>query len=285
MQGISFSASSLQDFLDCERRYQLRYVLEAAWPATDVSVTDEQEEHVRLGRDLHRLIQQHLTGIPEESLSACVHDLRLEQWWRAYLRSGPDLTGLRVIPEVTLSTSLAGHRLTARYDALAFPGDSTSECARVLIFDWKTYGGRPSRDWLAGRIQSRIYPLVLARAGASLNAGLPVDPKQIEMQYWVAGDPTRTERFVYGGVMHEADDRYLRDLVGRVCRRSQGAAPWALTAECRLCRHCVYRSLCGRGTEPRSASEDSGGDGLTYQVLPADLEQPSVWCQVEETAC
>ncbi len=292
MQRISFSASSLQDFLDCERRYQLRYVLEAAWPAPETDATGEQEEHTRLGRDLHRLIQQHLMGIPEEALWACVHDRRLERCWRAYLGSGPDLSNLRVIPEVALSTPLAGHRLTARYDAIAFREDSRSERSQVLIFDWKTYRRRPTRDWLAGRIQSRVYPFVFALAGASLNAGRPVDPDRVEMQYWVAGDPTRTERFVYSEDTCEADEKHLHELVARVSRATENAAqhegadaPWSLTPERRMCLHCPYRSLCGRGAEAVSAVEDPACGASTYQVLPADLEQHAIWNQVEETLC
>ncbi|MCS7261466.1 MAG: PD-(D/E)XK nuclease family protein, partial [Anaerolineae bacterium] len=99
-----FSASSLQDYVTCKRRFQLRYVLGWAWPASETARPAEQEEHIWLGQELHRLIHQHLLGIPAERLSPMVQHATLRRWWRAYLAFVPQLRALRVLPEITLST-------------------------------------------------------------------------------------------------------------------------------------------------------------------------------------
>ncbi len=104
---FQFSATSLQDYAECPRRFQLRYLLEVAWPAPEAEPVSEQERYGRLARDFHRLAHQHLLGIPAETLSATVYDPDLERWWRAYLAYAAPLSGASLRPEIGLSTALA----------------------------------------------------------------------------------------------------------------------------------------------------------------------------------
>ena len=65
-----FNQASLQDAVECRRRFQLRYLLELAWPAPVAEPADEHEAHIRSGEAFHRLIHQHQVGLPAERLTA-----------------------------------------------------------------------------------------------------------------------------------------------------------------------------------------------------------------------
>lgn len=282
-----FSASSLQDYVTCPRRFQLRYVLGWAWPAPETARPAEQEEYIWLGRELHRLIHQHLLGIPVEQLSPMVQHPALERWWHAYLAFVPRLRPLRVLPEITLSTPLAGQRLVARFDAIAVADQPNTSDARVVILDWKTYRRRPSREWLAARLQSRVYPVVLLQAGtAVMGAGGPSD---VEMWYWFAAHPLNPERLRYSAAAYRADIAYLENLVAEIAQRIAAMAStdiaeevWPLTEDERECRYCTYRSLCRRGVVagPEEYLPDDAAlhDEVPYEVgwEPEGLQTPEM---------
>ncbi|MCS7261467.1 MAG: PD-(D/E)XK nuclease family protein, partial [Anaerolineae bacterium] len=90
-----------------------------------------------------------------------------------------------------------------RFDALAFADQPDASSARVIILDWKTYRHRPSRRWLATQLQSRVYPVVLLRAGAALMASS--SPSDVELWYWFAEHPTNPERLPYSEAAYRAD--------------------------------------------------------------------------------
>ena len=63
-----FSQNNLQDFVDCPRRFELKYLLKQDWPAL-VSEPIQEFEHLQiLGLRFHTLVQQHLVGITVETL-------------------------------------------------------------------------------------------------------------------------------------------------------------------------------------------------------------------------
>lgn len=77
-----FSQSSLQDFADCRRRFQLRYIQRLQWPALKAEPALENERLMQLGARFHRLVQQYLTGLPLPQLAALAgEDESLERWW------------------------------------------------------------------------------------------------------------------------------------------------------------------------------------------------------------
>ena len=255
-----FNQASLQDAVDCRRRFQLRYLLELAWPAPVAEPADEHEAHIRSGEAFHRLIHQHQVGLPAERLSAQAEaevkvgvEAEVEEvpnlvsWWRNYLDRPPENLPAVRYPEVTLSVPVGRHRLLAKYDLVAIePG------RRAVIVDWKTSARRPTGAWLAARLQTRVYRYVLARAGSQLNHGAALQPEQIEMVYWFAAFPDQPERLPYSRTQHEADGRYLASLMADLARAGDGANPgddFPLTDDATRCRFCPYRSLCGRGAE------------------------------------
>ncbi len=248
------SQSSLQDFVECERRYQLRYLLQLAWPAPQAEPMLENELRLRRGAAFHRLLHQHYLGIPRERLEAGRMTPPLDRWWRAHQSSVPPLLaelgeGLRLYPEITLAGAFHGRRLFARYDLLAVvPGE------RVLIFDWKTGSRRPRRAWMQARLQTRLYPFLMTLSGAFLNRGQPWQPEQIEMLYWFAEAPADPMRFPYSRAQQQADQTFLRTLLERL-KHLPADTPLPLTEDERACRFCVYRSLCARGVQAAPLDE------------------------------
>ena len=116
---FTFSQSSLQDYADCPRRFQLRYLNRLLYPAAESEPALENERHQQEGQYFHRLAQQYLLGIPAEKLARLANTPNLHRWWENFVNA-KDLTGLRdlsgLYPEVTLSAPLGDFRLVAKID-------------------------------------------------------------------------------------------------------------------------------------------------------------------------
>ncbi len=168
IQLTTLSQSSLQDYNDCPRRFELRYLEQLAYPAIETEPALENEKHQQEGEYFHRLAQQHLIGIPAEQVAKFANTDNLQRWWDNYINA-KDLTGLKDLSglktEITLSAPLGKFRLVAKYDLIGFDGD------KVYIYDWKTYRKRPKNEWLAVRWQTRVYRALLVQAGAHFNGG------------------------------------------------------------------------------------------------------------------
>ncbi len=251
--NFQFSQGSLQDYVDCPRRFQLRYVERLAWPADEAEPALEHERYLQQGAAFHRLIHQHALGIPPERLSSTVTDDDLRRWWHNYLESRPFDLPAPGYSEMLLSAPVSGYRLVAKYDLIAVGADR-----RAIIVDWKTSRKRSRQKWLAERLQTRVYPYLLVRAGSHLNAGRSLQPEQVEMVYWFANFPAVPERFIYDATQYEADKVYLTSLIEEI--DGLGDRDFPLTTQERPCRYCRYRSLCQRGI--RAGSLDEAEDEL-----------------------
>jgi CRISPR/Cas system-associated exonuclease Cas4 (RecB family) len=264
---FQFSQGSLQDYVTCPRRFQLRYVQRVAWPALEAIPVLEHERYLEQGAAFHRLVYQHLMGLPVERLSRMVDDDDLRRWWRSYLERAPEDLPSAQYPEVLLSAPVGAYRLVAKYDLIAVDAG-----ARAVIVDWKTSRRRPTRERLAGRLQTKVYPYLLVRAGAHLNGGQPLQPERVEMVYWFANIPDDPERFTYDAARYRADEQRLTGLIEEIA--SLGEDVWHLTSQERHCRYCRYLSLCRRGVAPGPFDEVEDelepGDDLDFDL---DFEQ------------
>jgi CRISPR/Cas system-associated exonuclease Cas4 (RecB family) len=238
----TLSQSSLQDYADCPRRFQLRYIERLSYPAAESEPALENEKHQREGEYFHRLVQQHLIGIPEDKLARLANTPNLSRWWDNYI-SDANLKDLKQVSgrhtEAALSSPLGKFRLIAKYDLIALVGD------KVHIYDWKTYRRRPKNEWLAVRWQTRIYRALLAQAGAHLNNGKPFEPEQIEMIYWFSDFPSEPARFPYQAAQFKRDWDALEKLADEITTASRLAYPQ--TDDHQKCSYCPYRSYCDRG--------------------------------------
>jgi CRISPR/Cas system-associated exonuclease Cas4 (RecB family) len=269
---FQFSQGSLQDYVECRRRFQLRHLWNLAWPAEPAEPAEEYEQHVLEGDAFHHMLHQHQLGLPVDA-GLSPESGALAVWWQNYLAQGPrNLPPVRH-PEVTLSAEIAGYRLVAKYDLVAVdPGK------RAVIVDWKTGRGRPSAAKLAARLQTRVYRYLLVTAGAAVNRGLPFAPEQVAMLYWFAAHPNRPERISYDTPHFEADQRYLTALVQEI--EAAGPDDFPKTDDEGRCRFCAYRSLCERGVTAGDIHSDP-------EAVPEESDVPDddfAWEQIGEIA-
>ena len=272
--GFQFSQASLGDYVDCPRRFQLRYVLEQEWPAVESEPLIERERLADLGYRFHRLAQQHAHGLPIEPLArSAAADPDLARWWSNYLKlevggwrlalsgvEGLEVGGDPLPPErhaeVARSIPFGAYRLIAKYDLLA-TGDG-----RAVIVDWKTERRRPERADLLRRLQTRAYRYVLAKSEPSL------PPESIAMVYWFAEYPAEPEILPYDPAQFADDDIYLGRLLAEIEARAERV--WPLTPDERKCRFCTYRSLCERGVVAGAAPPDEFDVGLEIDLEEID---------------
>lgn len=272
-QLTTLSQSSLQDYMDCAQRFKLRYLDRLSYPAAETEPTLENEKHQQEGEYFHRLVQQYLIGIPAAQIAKFANTTNLQRWWDNFRRS-PDLSMLREIvsngqkdlsklyPEATLSAPLGNYRLLAKYDLIALQ-DGTA-----IIYDWKTYRKRPRNEWLAARMQTRVYRALLVQAGAHLNGGKPFDPEQIEMIYWFPDFPDGPARFPYTSAQFQRDWDALLKLSEEVA----SASSYPLTEDRQKCLFCTYRSYCERGIRAGEA-EQAEAEMEAEELFDVNFEQ------------
>src|SRR5687767_12422795 len=275
-QLTTLSQSSLQDYVDCAQRFKLRYLDRLSYPAAETEPTLENEKHQQEGEYFHRLVQQHLIGIPAEQIAKFANTPNLQRWWENFQNS-KDLTGLRaaptkqseggrktssLYPEATLSAPLGRYRLLAKYDLIAV------QDGNAVIYDWKTYRKRPRNEWLSARMQTRVYRALLVQAGAHLNNGKPFEPEQIEMVYWFADFPDDPARLPYSSAQFQRDWDTLLKLSEEVA----SATSYPLTEDRQKCLFCTYRSYCERGVRAGDM-EQAEADMEAEELFDVNFEQ------------
>jgi len=249
-QLTTLSQSSLQDYYDCPRRFELRYLQRLAYPAIETEPALENEKHQKEGEYFHRLVQQHLIGIPAEQVGKLANTDNLQRWWSHFLdfRSLGDFGSL--YPEITLSAPLGKFRLVAKYDLIAVGQN------HAVIYDWKTYRRRPKNEFLHVRWQTRVYRALLVQAGTHFNNGKPFAPEQIEMVYWFADFPTEPARFVYKADQYKRDWDALTKIADEIASASTTLTTgFPKTDEASKCSYCPYRSYCNRGIHAGNAAD------------------------------
>ncbi len=236
--SFTFSQTSLQDYFDCPRRFQLRYIEHLAWPAVETEPILENERRQQEGQVFHLLIQQHLAGLPVDKLSRLASTPNLERWWGNYLKHDFNISGYEQYAELTLSAPVGTQRLLAKYDLLAISPEQ-----KVLIFDWKTSRKRPRDEWMAARMQTRVYRALMVQAGSYLHGGTPIGPEEIEMTYWYADFPSEPACFSYNTAQYQRDWDILISMIKEIGNKRN----FPLTEDEKKCDYCPFRSYCDRG--------------------------------------
>jgi hypothetical protein len=238
--NFQFSQASLQDYVDCPRRFQLRYLKKLAWPAVEAEPLEEQEARIQLGLEFHRMVQRHLMGIPVDVLEKYLVDDHLTTWWQNYKVYRPYEQRGQTYTELMLTLPVLAYRLSAKFDLLIVnPGN------RLLIVDWKTTQFLPRKVQLEQRMQTRVYRYVCALAGAHLYHGHPLKPEEIEMMYWFPQFPASPIRLPYTAEHYEADHCTLTGLITEI--QDLPDDEFRLTTDTRRCAYCRFRTYCGTG--------------------------------------
>jgi CRISPR/Cas system-associated exonuclease Cas4 (RecB family) len=258
------------------QRFKLRYLDRLSYPAVETEPTLENEKHQQEGEYFHRLVQQYLIGIPAEQIARFANTPNLQRWWQNF-RNSIDLTGFRaapaqrneggrnlsgLYPEAALSAPLGKYRLLAKYDLIAVRD------GKAVIYDWKTYRKRPRNEWLAARMQTRVYRALLVQAGAHLNGGKPFEPEQIEMVYWFADFPEEPACLPYTTVQFKRD----WDTLVKLSEEIASVSSYPLTEDRQKCAFCTYRSYCERGVRAGDI-EQAEADMEAEELFDVNFEQ------------
>ena len=266
--NFSFSQHNLQDFVDCPRRFLLKYIQKVAWPAIQSEPVRELERHMDLGIRFHKIIHQMYLGMDRSILVNEDDEIELKIWIQNHL-AVPELWNFqKCFPETTLTATLSGYRIIAKFDLIAVTKDGD-----LRILDWKTSKRKPNRGALQNRLQTRIYPWVLYRSLEKLIPGIKYQPSQISMIYWFADYPGDKEIFSNDQAKLDEDEGFLSTLIGSI-----SATPtegFYKTTDERMCRFCSYRSYCDRGTEAGDLSEldDISSVDDSLNVSFSDVEE------------
>jgi CRISPR/Cas system-associated exonuclease Cas4 (RecB family) len=268
---FTFSQSSLQDYFDCPRRFQLRYIEKLDWPAVEAEPVAENERRMADGNFFHRLAQQFLLGLPVEKLSRLAStpdastglSTSLARWWDNFHQSFPAPADLgQLHAETILSAPIGKHRLLAKFDLIAVRD------GRATIYDWKTYHKRPKDEWMAIRMQTKVYRYLLAAAGSHLNGGKSLTPESIQMIYWYTDFPTEPATFRYDEAQFKRDASTFETLVNEIERLEK----FELTTDEGRCRFCPYRSYCNRGVTAGDW-QDAETEAETHETFDINFEQ------------
>lgn len=242
LTDFRFSAQSLQDYVECPRRFLLRYIQKLDWPAEQSNPYLAFEQYRYKGELFHICVDQYFHNIDPVLIEQQIHNDDLRTWWQHFLEFIQEQNFLHTVSEILFQASLGDHLLIAKFDLLAVTADHN-----VIIFDWKTIAGdrKPTHHILVEKMQTLIYPYILCRAGLSVNGEQLAHPTNVTLQYWFPQYPHEPELFKYSSVQMQQDQTQLRGLMEEIEIKTMG--DFLMTEDEKRCRFCVYRSYCGRG--------------------------------------
>lgn len=262
-----FSQNNLQDFVDCPRRFELKYIMKLEWPALKSEPVIEQEYRMRQGQIFHQMIHQYFLNIPVPKITRFADEYNLSIWWSNFLKFCPVFPlPAQKLPEHTISIPFQNYRLTAKYDLLVVEAN-----LRTIILDWKTSSKIPRRNFLQQRLQTRIYPFIIAETSVFENNSLfSFQPQQIQMVYWFAEKPSKPEIFEYNDTTHSNNKLYLSNLIQNIIDLPEGGFP--MTTNEVNCKYCNYRSLCQRGISAGLIHDAEDDETLAEKPFSLDFE-------------
>jgi hypothetical protein len=264
-----FTASNLQDYLTCQRRFELKAIQHCQWPALPSQPVQEQEEHMRNGVQFHQFANQFFLGIPIENITELIFNSDIQRWWDHFIGYfGSSAKEEFIAFEHTLAGYINSFPLLAKLDAIRRVDD------QWMIYDWKTGLHLPKQHTMQAKIQSRLYPYMLASFGTGLNKGQKINPQQIQMTYWFPEFPDQPITLQYSAEKYEEDHSYLEAMMTEIVRKNSNE--FSLTDNEKNCIYCVYRSLCTRGTSAGdfiNIEEEDEGQLLETFLNDTDIDQ------------
>jgi len=237
---FSYSAKKIQDFIDCERRFELRYILNQSCPAITSEPILEIESNIKKGNEFHYLVHQFFSGVPEKTLRETIHDDIMIKWFDNFLSFYKTLKVKSIFSEFPLNAQIGENKLTAVYDLIYL-----NENEEVGIIDWKTSKYIPKKTTLALKVQSILYPFILHEVSDEFLPGSHFPPEKISMRYWYPASPEDDFVFPYGHAVHEDNRVFLENIFSEIQEKKIGK--FELTKDEKKCGFCPYRSLCSRG--------------------------------------
>ena len=261
----SFSAAKLQDYLDCERRYELKYILEQSWPAIPSEPVLEIEENIRKGNSFHFLVHQYFSGISEDILKNSINDEDINSWFNSFLKFIHTLQIERSFSEFPVMYQFGSIQFSAVFDLIY-----STKNGEIGIIDWKTSHISPRKSTLSLKIQSILYPFLLRETAHEFFPEIDLRAKNIFMRYWYPTSPQKEYIFPYDESIHEKNRTFLSSLADEILVKKTGE--FSLTRDEKKCGYCIYRSLCNRGIDAANLL-DLEENGLDEDNLTIDFDQ------------
>lgn len=259
----AFSATQLQDYIDCQRRFDLKYIKQQSWPAIPSEPISKFEEHIKRGNRFHYILNQYFSGLPIELVRNMDEDEKVLSWFDYFLTYINDFNFKATFSEFTLTSKLADKSLVAIYDLIAVNSDGT-----MLIFDWKTSSRAPRESILKSKIQSKLYPFILLENSKEFFGSKGSKPiEKTKMIYWFPEHPKNIIEFEYGENEHHETRVCLSGLIAEIINKPPNT-DYPKTDNDFLCKFCQYRSLCDRGIV--------AGDYLDVGMQELDLDNISI---------
>lgn len=238
-----FSANNLQDYVDCPRRFELKYILHQSWPAVISKPVQALEEKTEMGTRFHRLAHQYLEGIPPDLLLEAALDQKVSSWFSRFIDFLRSFKNKAFISEFSVVSVLENFRLMAVIDFIAITQDES-----VIITDWKTTEIEPELEFYEGKIQTLLYPVIVFE---TLHSIFPlsdrIPPENVSLLYWFPAFPEKSLNFAFSDEIYSSHKNYLSSIIREISQLHQGA--FRKTEDLKRCKFCQYRSLCERGID------------------------------------
>lgn len=245
MSAITLSATSIQDFKACQRRFQLQHLINQPWPAVQAEPLYEHELHARRGTQFHLTLQRYFSDIHPDILSSMIDDVIVKQWWDTFQAEQPvpRKPSCRILPECSIVVEVQNYRLRAVIDLLVLDSADNS----ITIFDWKTTRRIPDAADYRSAIQTSIYQYIVAVSAPTFFPAFDALDR-LKMVYWFPAYPDSTISLTYSEAAHQRNTTWLSDQIETIDLRirTDTAGEWNKTSDLTHCRYCDYRSLCER---------------------------------------
>ena len=264
---FTFSQSSLRDYDDCPRRFQLKYIQELKWPAVETAPILENEKRQLDGQNFHRMIHQSFLEIPIDKIkkqAGLSQSEPLTRWWNNFEQAkAGNLAGINeklIYPEHTLTSPIGKHRLVAKYDLINIDEN------HAVIYDWKTYQKRPNDEYIIKNLQTKVYLSLLIKAGRQINLNHDLLPANVEMIYWYAEHPDEPLVIKYSSSLYSQDWMEINELINEISAKQS----FPMTDNEKTCGFCAFRSYCNRGKAAAENLAEEFEENISFEI---NLEQ------------
>jgi hypothetical protein len=262
-----FSANNLQDYLDCPRRFELKYILKQSWPAISSLPVQEMEYKIRIGNNFHKVIHQYLSGIPTSELEILIKDEKVKGWFEALQKYLKPLMAHPFFSEYSVISPINGFRFIAVFDFISFESNK-----KILIADWKTTARKPKNELFMQSIQSVIYPLIAYETRSRIFIGSEdLNPEDFSLKYFFPEFPDKTISLDFNKDTFTTNKTILLNLINEITNKESGA--YEKTANDKRCAFCQYRSLCERGIQAGKLDDQETSTDTTFELDNLDFEQ------------
>ena len=262
-----FSANNLQDYMDCPRRFELKYLLKQNWPAVTSQPVLEMENRILIGNRFHLLAYQYLSGIPGDTLIETIDDPDLGRWFSHFLKYVDQYLNFQYFSEFSVIMPFEGFRLKGVFDFI-----SLMDINKLRICDWKTTSRIPKKEIYLETVQSTLYPFLAYETRMKIFPQVSMLRHQdLAMEYWFPGFPENTISREHSAAIHTKSRAMLSSLISEISQKEPG--DFEKTSNDKRCMFCQYRSLCERGIQAGSSNDSENEIESNWITDDLDFDQ------------